>query len=141
MCCLLFGSLWQLKVPLVYFINGQKGGLHCSPLYVYQNSLQCCITSSVQCTHKQAVMCVRILRMYPHVLQTTQILWSDNGLKNQNNPLLTRMNIHDYTLLWFCSCFFYFLFKWLTHPSVSVKEHGKCYIRDILNKISCSDIS
>ena len=32
--CLLFGLLWQLKVPLVYFINGQKGGLDCTPLYL-----------------------------------------------------------------------------------------------------------
>ena len=34
LCCLLLGPLWQLKVPLVYFINGQKGGLDCSPLYL-----------------------------------------------------------------------------------------------------------
>ena len=27
LCCLLLGPLWQLKVPLVYFINGQKGDL------------------------------------------------------------------------------------------------------------------
>ena len=33
LCCLLLGPLWQLKVPLVYFINGQKGGLDCTPLY------------------------------------------------------------------------------------------------------------
>ena len=32
--CVLLGPLWQLKVPLVYLINGQKGGLDCSPLYI-----------------------------------------------------------------------------------------------------------
>ena len=34
-CCLLLGPLWQLKVPLVYFINGQTGGLDCTPLYQF----------------------------------------------------------------------------------------------------------
>ena len=32
---MLLGPLLQLKVPLVYFINGQKGGLDCSPLYFF----------------------------------------------------------------------------------------------------------
>ena len=34
LCCLLLDPLWQLKVPPVYFINGQKGGLACSSLYM-----------------------------------------------------------------------------------------------------------
>ena len=32
LCCLLLGPLWLIKIPLVYFINGKKGGLDCSPL-------------------------------------------------------------------------------------------------------------
>ena len=47
LCCLLLGPLWQLKVPLVYFINSQKGGLDCTLLYIlagqpnYLKWLQC----------------------------------------------------------------------------------------------------
>ena len=39
LCCLLLGPSWQLKVPLVYFINGQKGGLDCTTLYFEKNHI------------------------------------------------------------------------------------------------------